>query len=116
VTYSDRTPIREDLLNQAVVYIEKYKAKHNVVAYDVQLETWPQANPQPMLINAWCVIITITGALLGEINNLTYTWPFHHSPQQPNEQELETGIREAFQRLSVMKMRQLQAGQPGNAN
>ena len=111
VSFDDETPIREVLLSDTRAVIAKHKGKHTVVEWDVQLQTWPDRGGT--LINAWCVIITVVGALIGRTNYLSYTWTFQPpDPKSPTDNAIEEGVVEAFKRLSMMQVRQLQQQSP----
>ena len=116
MTYDTKTPIREDLLRRIEPLIDRLKGQLVVLHYDVQLQTWPATNPQPHLVNTWCFVIITRGALLGDANHLSYVWSFGTDPQVPNDTALEEAVRQVFQRLGMMKLRQMQVGTQDGPN
>lgn len=116
MSFGNLVPIREDLLARAHPLIEKHKGSHVVLEYDVQLQTWPIGAPTPQLVNAWCLIVIVTGALLGPANYLSYTYTLGENPQVPDDRTLDTAVQDLFKRLGVMKMQQLRTNTPPNAN
>lgn len=119
MAYGDETPIRESLLARYVPLIEKLKGNNTVIEYDVQMQTWmqPTASGAPTMINAWALVVTCLGALVGPDNYLSYVWTLGNTPHPPDDRILEASCREMFQRIGIMKMRQLQQGPAtGNAN
>lgn len=112
MSYSDRTPIREALLARVVPLIEAHHGRLTVLDYDIQFTTWVAGQPQPRLITAWSFVVITAGALLGADNYLDYTWTFGERPQVPTDTDLEAGVKQAFQRLSLMLTRQLQNATP----
>lgn len=110
MTYADKTAIREDLLAKLVPLIERLRGTLSVLHYDVQMQTWPTPPPNVNLVNTYCLVVITRGALLGEENNLSYVWSFGNYPHVPNDTALEEAVRQTFQRIGLMKLRQMQTG------
>lgn len=105
MTYGTRTPIRDELLERCYPLLEELKGSLVVVEYDIQMRTWQQ---QGTYLNAYALVCVCKGALLGDDNNLQFVWTFGQTPQSPNVVTLRTSIREMFQRIAMMRTRQLQ--------
>lgn len=111
-------PIREQLLEAVVPFIDKHKATVTVIGYDIQLQTWIAPTPTGQtMINSYALILTALGALVGRKNYLSYVYTFGNDPQPPDDRTLEEAVRQAVQQLGMMKVRQLQQGpHTDNAN
>lgn len=116
MSYADKTPIRESLLSRVEPLIDQLKGNVVVLEYDVQLQSWPVGGGNPQLVSSWCLVILALGALVGEENYLSFIWTFGTTPQVPNDHALKDAVRQCFQRLGLMRMRQLQtpAGSDNN--
>lgn len=112
MSYSDRTPIREALIARLEPLIEEHHGRLVVRDYDIQFTTWVAGQPQPRLVTAWSFVCITNGALIGAENYLDYTWTFGERPQVPTDEELKNGVKQTFQRLSLMLTRQVQAATP----
>jgi hypothetical protein len=111
VSYDDEIPIREDLLTEALACIAKHKGKHVVLKYDIAFQTWTDGAGS--ITNAWALVLVVNGALLGRAHWLSYTWTFQPpNPIPPDERDIDLQVAEAFKRLSLMQVRQLQTQSP----
>lgn len=116
MSYADKTPIRDSLLRRVTPLIEELKGNVVVLEYDIAFQSWPVGGPNPQLLSSWCLVILALGALVGEENHLAYTWTFGQSPHVPNDTALKDAVRQCFQRLGLMRMRQLQTAAPPDNN
>lgn len=116
MSYADRTPIREGLLERVAPLIGEHKGTLVVLDYDIQLQTWQPPGAQAQMINSWCLVVLTLGALVGEENYLSYVWTFGQTPHVPNDRVLTEAVRQTFQRLHLMKQRQLQTAKPSGLN
>ena len=105
MSYGTRTPIREDLLERVHPLLEELKGSLVIVEYDIAMRSWMQ---EGMYLNAYALVCVCKGALLGDDNNLQFVWTFGHNPQPPNDITLRASIRDMFQRIGLMRTRQLQ--------
>ena len=112
MSFGNKVTIREDLLERSYPLIEKLKGNFTVLHFDIQLQQLP--TDQGMQ-NCWAVIVVALGALVGEDNHLCYTYTMTPTPKPPNDQVLEAAVRDLFQRLGIMRVRQMQQGQIGNS-
>lgn len=113
MSYADKKPIRESLLERVPPFIEQHKGGLTILEYDIQLQSFPM---QGNLVNSYCFILTCLGALVGEANYLSYTFTFRQDPHPPNDRDLDIAVRETCSRLGLMKMRQLQQANPHSNN
>jgi hypothetical protein len=117
MSYGNRIPVRESLLDRLVPLLDAHKGNLVVLEYDVQLKTVTVGSPPNVQTHdSWCVVLIVAGALIGEENRLSYVWNFGMSPQVPDDRAFTDGIREALRRLGLMRTKQLQALTPPESN
>ena len=115
MSFSDQRTIRQDIADKLWPLLDKHHGVHNVLSYDVGLQSLPQANGQMVVV--WCIVICASGALIGPEYSLSYVYTFQGgTPQMPSDLDLEKAVRHVFQQLTLMKNRQLQQAAPPQAN
>lgn len=113
MSYGNGVPIREELLPFVQAAIEKHKANFTVLHFDIVLQQLLAGGNQVQVANCWASVVVTTGALLGDENHLCYTYTMTDTPKPPSPTVIDAAIRDTFQRLGLMRVRQMQQNQIG---